>query len=586
MKIKKIPMYFYQGGVQKAPGTISLLMDNDILEKYKTYTTRTTIYSWADQAWTSGAAQIINKYLGFYLINPALTYYYGVDGTTPRNPSDVMRQKQEMIGLTTISPVTDLTESPTPTAAVVDIKLLNNVTRSSTLHYVREAGSPPIAVSFTGVDGSQGNFENYTYPANKTAEFNIYVYDENLFKEDGSYDAEHSMAVNFQIIFDFNDDCTQITTAIIKVWYANFGANISWLNLNNAQSEDVDGDNPFDPNGDPSDEEGGDGDQTDPNALDPVDVPDVPSISAASIGLVNLFTPSEAQLVSLSNFLWTGAFDPDQLKKLFGDPMDGIIGLGIVPIVPSSGGTKNIRLGNVDTGVNCSYLSTNWVKKDCGSVKIKTQAASFMDYDPYVKINLYLPFIGFRTLSADDVMGGSINVQYIVDVLTGACCAFVKHSTRGVLYSYNGSCITNVALSGINYSGAIQNAVTTVAGGAGVIAGIATGAAPVTAMSAIAMLGSAANTAMNSKGQIQRSGNMGGSAGLMGVKKPFVVIERQRYSVPNNYEKFVGFMSNITMSLGACSGITYVEQVHLEGITATSAEKAEIETLLKGGVIL
>ena len=45
-------------------------------------------------------------------------------------------------------------------------------------------------------------------------------------------------------------------------------------------------------------------------------------------------------------------------------------------------------------------------------------------------------------------------------------------------------------------------------------------------------------------------------------------------------------MSNITMSLGACSGITYVEQVHLEGITATSAEKAEIETLLKGGVIL
>ena len=209
-----------------------------------------------------------------------------------------------------------------------------------------------------------------------------------------------------------------------------------------------------------------------------------------------------------------------------------------------------------------------------------------MDYDPYVKINLYLPFIGFRTLSADDIMGGSINVQYIVDVLTGACCAFVKHSTRGVLYSYNGSCITNVALSGVNYSGAIQNAVTTVAGGAGVIAGIATGAAPVTAMSAIAMLGSAANTAMNSKGHIQRSGNMGGSAGLMGVKKPFVVIERQRYSVPDNYEKFVGFMSNITMSLGACSGITYVEQVHLEGITATSAEKAEIESLLKGGVIL
>ena len=362
MKIKKIPIYFYQGGVQKSNGTLTLLMDNAIIEKYKQYTTQTTLYDWNDQTWTSGGAQIVNKYLGFYLLNPGITYYYGVDGTTPLNPSDIMRQKQEMIGLTTIAPVTGLTESE-PNTAHVDVKLLNDATKSTSLLYVRTQGSPPVAVSNANYNLDY-HFENFVYPGNKTAEFQAFIFDENLFNVDGSYDSDHSGALNFEIMFRFNDDLSAMTGARIRVHYSNYGSNYSWINLDGAQDEDTDGDNPFDPSGDPSDEEGGDGDQTDPNALDPVDIPDVPSISAASIGLVNLFTPSEAQLVSLSNFLWAGAFDPDQLKKLFGDPMDGIIGLGIVPIVPSSGGTKNIRLGNVDTGVNCTYLSTNWVKKD------------------------------------------------------------------------------------------------------------------------------------------------------------------------------------------------------------------------------
>jgi hypothetical protein len=585
MKIKKIPMYFYQGGVQKGNGTITMLMDNAIIERYKQYTETTTLYEWSDQHWASGGAQIVNKYLGFYLLNPAITYYYGVDGTNPLNPSQIMHQKQDMIGLTQISPVTGLTEAATPHVANVDIKLLNNVTTTEALQYIRVEGSPPIAVANSNYN-LRYHFNNYVYEGNKSADFQLFIFDENLYKSDGSYDAEHSGALQFDIRFTFSNDLSEITGARIRVRYSNFGSNYSWINLSGAQDTDTDGDNPFDPSGDPSGEGGGDGDQTDPNSTQPVDVPDVPSISAASVGLINLYTPTEAQLVSLANFLWAGAFDPAQFKKLFNDPMQAIIGLGIVPILPSSAGTKNIRLGNVDSGVNCSYVGTNFVKKDCGSVKIKTQAGSFMDYDPYVKINLYLPFIGFRTLSADDIMGGSINVQYIVDILTGACCAFVKHSTRGVLYSYNGSCITNVALSGANYSQAIQNAVSTVASGVGVIAGIASGAAPVTAMSAISMLGSAANTALNSKGQIQRSGNMGGSAGMIGVKKPFVVIERQRYSVPNYVQKYVGQMSNITASLGSCSGFTMVEYCHIEGVTGTVEEVNEIESLLKQGVIL
>ena len=299
-----------------------------------------------------------------------------------------------------------------------------------------------------------------------------------------------------------------------------------------------------------------------------------------------MYNPSVAQLKALSDFMWSGAFDLATYKKLFSDPMQSIIGLAIVPVAPSTAGNKNVHFGSIDSGVSMPYLSTNYVQVDCGSVAVEKYVGCFMDNDPYTKISIYLPFIGIRQLSADDIIGGSIHVVYNIDVLNGACACFIEHSTRGVLYSYNGSCITNVPLTAINFSGAIQNAVSAIGSAIGMVAGMATGAAPITAMGAMGLMTSAANTALNSKPTVQRSGNLGGSAGIMSILTPYVIIERPALSVPNNVQHYVGQTSNITMSLGACHGFTVCEFVHLDGISATTDELMEIESLLKVGVIL
>lgn len=322
--------------------------------------------------------------------------------------------------------------------------------------------------------------------------------------------------------------------------------------------------------------------------IDATDVPDLPSLSAAATGFITMYNPTSGQLSSLGNFLWSGMFDLDTYKKLFTDPMQGIIGLGIVPVLPNSGGARNIMFGNVDTGINCNFLASQYARKDCGSVSIQKYVGSFMDYSPYVKVSLFLPYIGFVNLGTDDIMGGSINVQYNVDVLTGDCIAFIKHDTKGVLYSYHGNCLTNVPVSGQNYANALKNYYESVAGVipattngaagggvAGAIGGAATG-----------VINAASNIILNSKPTFQRSGNIGGSAGIMGVQKPFVVIERPNISVPDNVQHYVGQTSNITANLGGCSGFTVVESVHLNNISATSEELAEIDSLLKGGVIL
>ena len=78
---------------------------------------------------------------------------------------------------------------------------------------------------------------------------------------------------------------------------------------------------------------------------------------------------------------------------------------------------------------------------------------------------------------------------------------------------------------------------------------------------------------------------MSSTVGFMGIKKPFIILSRPIQSLAENYNTYRGFVSNIAMTLGDCTGYTEVEEIHLENISATENEISEIEDLLKSGVI-
>ena len=337
---------------------------------------------------------------------------------------------------------------------------------------------------------------------------------------------------------------------------------------------------------DPSGIGGGDGSRDDPDEIEKAEIPPLPSISAVDTGLITMYGATLPQLQALGSYLWSDLWDIEtNFKKLFSDPMNCLIGLSIVPVRPSMGAGTNVKFGNITTNIALNKLTSQYVEVDCGSLSINEYIGSFLDYSPYVNISIYLPYIGYRELSPDDVMKDTIHVVYHVDVLTGGCCAMIETAKKGLLYSYNGSCCCNVPITAINYSGAIQNAVSAIGSGVTTAVGIATGAAPIAAVGAASMLSNAANTAMNSKPSIQRSGNMGGSAGLMSYQKPLLVITRPRMSVPAKLNKFTGLTSNITMNLSTCKGFTQIEMVHLDSVPCTADERRELLTLLKQGVI-
>lgn len=402
-----------------------------------------------------------------------------------------------------------------------------------------------------------------------------------------------STARCFSVRIRFNCDSTNGYVEEIIVRY-NVNPRTMWetiehvysgVNVDTPGNTEEDIENPYGYEG-TSGPGGGNGKYGDIDGIEATDIPDLPTVNAASLGLITLYNPSAATVNSLASYLWSGMFDPTSFKKLFADPMGCMIGLSIVPAIPSTGGSKNIRFGNVDTGINCSYLSSNYCNVDCGSVAVDEYVGSFLDYEPHVKLNLFLPYVGFVPLSADDIVGGSINVQYNVDVLSGHCVAFVKHSTKGVLYSYSGSCITNIPLTAQSFSQALQSYYSALAGVAGSAAGsLGSGGAGLVSLAG-QMASTAMNTAFNMHPNFQRSGGMGGAAAIMGVQTPFIVIQRPRFSVPMSVTHYAGLTSNMTRSLGECSGFTLVEYVHLHGITATSEELLEIESMLKAGVIL
>lgn len=331
--------------------------------------------------------------------------------------------------------------------------------------------------------------------------------------------------------------------------------------------------------------DGGDGDlELDPDHVDGVGIPTLPSLSVSSTGFITLYNPTTSNLRSLAAFLWSSAFDIDTFKKLFSDPMQAIIGLGIVPVQPTATGSQTVKFGDVDTEVRMTTCD-QYVQKSMGSVSIRKWIGSFMDYSPYVDIQIYLPYIGIRSISADDVMNDTITLTYNIDVLTGGCAAIISTAKKGTLYQFNGSCICNVPLTSMNYGQAIQNAVSILGSVATTAAGIATGAAPVAAMGLTSLATNAANTAVNTKESIQRSGTMGGSAGLLSSQTPYLIINRPNMSVPDKLNTFTGNTSNVTMNLSKVKGFTMVDYIHLSGIGAMEEEKKELETILKKGAI-
>ena len=256
-----------------------------------------------------------------------------------------------------------------------------------------------------------------------------------------------------------------------------------------------------------------------------------------------------------------------------------ILGLMIFPALTAPSGTKNIYVGNLDTGISMSYVTNQYVDLNCGSFKLEEYYQSYLDYDPYTKVEIYLPYIGMQTISADDIMGKTVSLLYRIDLLSSACVAFLIVDGT-TLYQFSGSCGTSIPVSGTDWSNMV-NGVLSVVGF--VSAAVASGGASMSVGGGLAAASSLAVSAL--KPNIRHGGSVASASGLMGIQKPYLIVTRPRQAVALNQNSYQGYPSYITQSFGSCTGYTEVEECNLEHIPATGEEVREIERLLKEGVL-
>lgn len=382
---------------------------------------------------------------------------------------------------------------------------------------------------------------------------------------------------------------------------------------------------------------------------DDVDFDDLPTKSFATAGFCRIFNPDVSDLNDLASYMWTDQnflqTVINHLKQILENPIEAIISLSMVPVQPQVGSSKvPVNVMFINTGVSMRPVTSQFVTVDCGTTVLQECYGGALDYNPYTRVQIYLPYIGIVQLDTDEVMAKTLHLQYHIDVVTGICCAEIKADNK-LLYSFSGHCAVSQPITSADFSSYLNAAVAA----AKVAVGVATGMASTTAGAAAAEIPPAlpskaqtssalvplqpsgaigphlgspgmsgshawtdfsdiadpqsnggvswgelakpgnANTvasAMGGKMVVQHSGGFSGNSGYLAKRRPYLIIIRPRIANPRNYAQHFGRTSMEYLNLGSCSGYTKVQSVHLSGFDATNPELSEISSLLKGGVLM
>lgn len=326
-------------------------------------------------------------------------------------------------------------------------------------------------------------------------------------------------------------------------------------------------------------------DPVDPNPpIDPSPTPIIPGLpsSIPANAMFTVYTPTITEVNSFGGWLWSSNII-DILLRIWNDPMEGIISfMKVYTAIPVTT-YDTIKVGYLDSEVSSAVVTSQFVEVNCGTVSIPELNHNATDYTPYVSIQLYLPFIGIVEVDPDEFMNGSMKIVYAIDVYTGSCLAKIfairtaDMPTETLVYTYSGVAAQRLPLTSSNFAG-VLNAIVGAAGG--VARGVATGGA-VGIINGVTSVGHSLSHEMV---HVAHSSELSSNAGIMGPRKPFLIISRRKSYDANSYNQLYGYPTNKTVYLGNCSGFTRVKACLLKS-SATELEKSEILKLLKTGVI-
>lgn len=349
--------------------------------------------------------------------------------------------------------------------------------------------------------------------------------------------------------------------------------------------------------------------------------------SLSSRAFTKMYVLTDEELSALANELYTAVHQAptgeeieryNQSVFLTQNPIDCIISLKQFPLELPFSVSQNMKLGSYTcktTGAPLLYSTGIYsfiFSSSLNNTVYPVYDKSFLDYEPYTKCELTIPFCGTVEIPVSYIYDyDTIEVQLVIDYITGACTAYIQ--ANGItIDSVQGNCAISLPVSGIQaatldsqiHTAATERNKSALSGGFGLIGGLAavaigigTGGVGAAVMGGIAALASGANMIYNDKKieydlqhmqlPLKQVGAASGAISMtydMRCKMRITRPKLDNYN-PEVYANTVGFACLLNGSVqdfhGLTSGI-----IKLDGVPCTAEEKNYITSMFTNGIYL
>lgn len=337
-------------------------------------------------------------------------------------------------------------------------------------------------------------------------------------------------------------------------------------------------------------------------------------------GFLHFYLCNSAQIDGVVGAMWGGT-SQSMFDRLWGkfqnykfSPLAGIVSCHSLPgaLTPAGGTATHIRaagvdLQTIDANAVGSPISSLWTHYTTPPKGLGNPRANYSDYS-HTSISVHLPFCGIVPIDVSAVMGGSVQVTYWCDVLTGNCAAWIigidRKGVTQLLKTATGNCAYRYPMFGNdNGTGAVISAITGMAQGTAELGGsiisgatqAATGGGLKGLPTNFDILGAAGKNAVQFATQVataqhhtQSVGSLNGSCGFAGSTEIFLICDWQYPVESENFTTVRGRPSEVSGTVSSYGTGTYCElEVNPINITvATNEEKEEIRRLCASGVII
>lgn len=302
------------------------------------------------------------------------------------------------------------------------------------------------------------------------------------------------------------------------------------------------------------------------------DTPD-PSIDIdVSNDLAKSYVIEPIELHKLSQFLW-GADFFDNIKLVNNSPIENIVSLKAIIGSVTGGDSQTLTLGNVETTSTvkpCSEVLTI----DIGSITLPRKYNNFLDFEPYTKVQLYLPFYGTTMIDASLVIGRSINFKYIIDVITGSAKIKISHDEK-TLYEYKCNVGCDLPITSSNRASVEMGYISS---GSGMVGSVASGNMIGATMSLLNMA--------QSQFHSQTSGNCNGILNFHDTREITAIVDRPVYTELRNFNATYGRMCNLSLSLKNLRGFTRCNENVRLNFKMLKQEEELLRKIMASGFII